>query len=56
MLRGGPWAAREAIVEAGLATQADVTRWDDAFRRAAERLDPCLSFIPWYRAVEISER
>jgi ubiquinone/menaquinone biosynthesis C-methylase UbiE len=51
MLRGGPWAARAAIVQAGLATQADVTRWDYAFSSYAERLGPRVFFAPWYRAI-----
>jgi hypothetical protein len=38
-MRPPSWAARDEIVAAGLATQADVERWEEAFDRldAAER-------------------
>ncbi|WP_128377013.1 methyltransferase domain-containing protein [Streptomyces cavernae] len=33
-MRGPVWAARDALVADGLATHDDITRWDEAFRRA----------------------
>lgn len=38
-LRGPAWAAREALVEAGLADSADIERWAAAFERADGRRD-----------------
>ncbi|MFI9150126.1 class I SAM-dependent methyltransferase [Streptomyces sp. NPDC053367] len=32
-MRGPAWAARDALVAEGLAEPADLTRWDEAFRR-----------------------
>ncbi len=36
-MRGAAWAAREALVQAGLAEPADVERWAAAFERADDR-------------------
>ncbi|HXV94711.1 MAG TPA: methyltransferase domain-containing protein, partial [Pseudonocardia sp.] len=36
-LRPPPWAARDALRDAGLADDADVARWDAAFRRTDAR-------------------
>ncbi|HET7487514.1 MAG TPA: methyltransferase domain-containing protein [Acidimicrobiales bacterium] len=45
------WAAREALVADGLATDDDVARWDAAFRRADE-IDPRpTTFAPLFVAV-----
>ncbi len=37
--RGPAWAAREAMVAAGEATEPDVARWDEEFRALDERVD-----------------
>jgi hypothetical protein len=50
-LRGPAWAAREAIVEAGLATPADVARWSAAFERADGRSDRPTLFVPMFVAI-----
>lgn len=50
-LRGPAWAAREAIMEAGLATPADVARWSAAFERADSRPDRPTLFIPMFVAI-----
>lgn len=47
-LRGPAWAAREAIVKAGLATPADVGRWSAAFTGADSRPDRPTWFIPMF--------
>jgi hypothetical protein len=50
-MRPPPWAAREAMVAAGLATQEDVDRW----QRALEALDTQekrpVWFAPFFTAV-----
>jgi SAM-dependent methyltransferase len=50
-LRGPAWAAREAIVEAGLATPADVARWSAAFERADGHPDRPTLFVPIFVAI-----
>jgi SAM-dependent methyltransferase len=50
-LRGPAWAAREAIVEAGLATPADVARWSAAFECADGRPDRPTLFVPMFVAI-----
>jgi hypothetical protein len=47
-LRGPAWAARESIVEAGLATPADVDRWSAAFERADRHPDRPTWFVPLF--------
>ena len=47
-MRGPAWAARDELVRAGLATAADVRRWDAAFARldaAPERPDFTLDYV-----------
>jgi SAM-dependent methyltransferase len=50
-LRGPAWAAREAIVEAGLATPADIARWSTAFERTDSCPDRPTVFIPIFVAI-----
>lgn len=47
-LRGPMWAAREAIVNADLATPADLARWSAAFDRADGRPDRLTWFVPLF--------
>jgi hypothetical protein len=47
-LRGPAWAAREALVETGLAEPADIQRWSAAFERADGRRDRPTLFIPLF--------
>jgi SAM-dependent methyltransferase len=50
-VRPPPWAAREAMVAAGLATDQDVARWATAFERLdAEPARPTV-FVPMFAAV-----
>ena len=50
-IRPPPWAAREALVAAGLATDQDVARWAGAFERLdAEPTRPTV-FAPMFAAV-----
>jgi len=47
-VRSPAWAARGELIDAGLATGADVTRWDAAFRRMdalAERPWACITAV-----------
>ena len=45
------WAAREALVASGLATPADVARWEAAFLRA-DGMDPRpIAFVPMFCAI-----
>ena len=48
-MRPPAWAAREAMVEAGIATAADLRRWQAAFERLLER-SPTI-FAPMFGAV-----
>lgn len=50
-LRGPAWAARDALVAAGLADTADVARWDRAFDRVDAGLDRCEYMLPVFAAV-----
>jgi SAM-dependent methyltransferase len=45
------WAAREAMLAAGVVTQADVQRWDRAFREVAAAPVPPTVFAPIFTAV-----
>jgi hypothetical protein len=49
--RGCGWAARQAIVDAGLATDVDVHRWDAGFSRLFALPGDKVLFVPWYRAI-----
>jgi SAM-dependent methyltransferase len=48
-LRSPAWAAREAIVTAGMATAEDLRRWDRAFEATARR--PPTFFAPMFTAI-----
>jgi len=50
-LRGPVWAAREAMVEAGAATQADVDRWDAGYRQREATGEQLTLFAPRFIAV-----
>jgi SAM-dependent methyltransferase len=54
--RGMGWAARQAIVDAGLATNDDVHRWDAGFRRLFALPGDKILFVPWYRAIGRKKR
>jgi SAM-dependent methyltransferase len=45
-----PWAARDAMVEAGFATQDDIDRWEAALSRADEAPEPRTTFLPLFSA------
>jgi SAM-dependent methyltransferase len=48
-LRSPAWAAREAMVAAGMATAEDLRRWEQAFEATASR--PATFFAPMFTAV-----
>jgi SAM-dependent methyltransferase len=48
-LRSPGWAAREAMVAAGMATTEDLRRWDRAFEATAQR--PPTFFTPMFTAI-----
>ena len=48
-LRSPAWAAREAMVAAGMATAEDLRRWDQAFEATAQR--PPTFFAPMFTAI-----
>ena len=50
-IRGPSWAAREAMVAAGVATQEDVRRWDLAFQAVQSAPVPPTFFAPFFFAV-----
>jgi SAM-dependent methyltransferase len=45
------WAAREAMVAAGVATEADVDRWDRAFLLAEQQPGERFVYVPLFRVV-----
>lgn len=45
-MRGPAWAARDALLDAGLAEPADLQRWEAAFERADARSDRPTLFLP----------
>src|SRR5262249_25241994 len=45
------WAAREALLAEGLATPADIARWDAAFERFDALPGEKVYFVPQFRAV-----
>jgi SAM-dependent methyltransferase len=49
VLRSPAWAAREAMVAAGMATAEDLRRWDRAFEATARR--PPTFFAPMFTAI-----
>jgi SAM-dependent methyltransferase len=50
-VRPPSWAAREAMVAAGVATEDDVRRWDRAFREVQAAPVPATVFVPSFTAV-----
>jgi SAM-dependent methyltransferase len=50
-VRPPSWAAREAMVAAGVATEDDVRRWDRAFREVQAAPVPPTFFAPFFIAV-----
>jgi hypothetical protein len=50
-VRPPSWAAREAMVAAGMATDDDVRRWDRALREVAAAPVPPTIFAPFFTAV-----
>ena len=50
-VRPPPWAAREAMRTAGVATDADIRRWDRAFQEVAAAPVPPTLFAPFFIAV-----
>jgi SAM-dependent methyltransferase len=50
-VRPPSWAAREAMVTAGVATADDVRRWDRAFQEVAAAPVPPTIFAPFFTAV-----
>ena len=50
-VRLAAWAAHEALVADGLATAADVARWDAAYRRFDALPGEKVFFVPQFRAV-----
>jgi SAM-dependent methyltransferase len=53
-LRSPAWAAREAMVAEGVASQDDVRRWEDALTRADAAPDRPTLFLPSFVAVGVS--
>ena len=47
-LRGPPWAARDAMVAAGLATAADVARWEAMFAAIEAGSERYTIFVPLF--------
>jgi hypothetical protein len=50
-VRRPAWAARQAMVDAGLATEEDLARWDRAYDRDTAASGRRLVFVPNFRAV-----
>jgi SAM-dependent methyltransferase len=50
-VRGPHWAAREAMVAAGVATEEDVARWDRAFSRMERAPRRPWMFVPIFAAI-----
>jgi hypothetical protein len=51
--RGFAWAARHRLVEAGLADERDLERWDAAFRRWLAAPRERVVFLPLFRAIGV---
>ena len=49
-MRPPPWAARDALAEAGLATVDDLERWEAAFDRVDRADPPPTTFVPLFVA------
>jgi SAM-dependent methyltransferase len=49
-MRGPMWAARAALIAAGLATEQDFVRWETAFRRDVAAPGLKLLYVPVFRA------
>ena len=50
-MRGPAWAARDALVADGLATRAEIDRWDEAFQQAEQDKRGIKLFVGHYVAV-----
>lgn len=50
-MRGPAWAARDALVSAGVATAEDLARWDAAYQRLDRRQERPTVFMPSFVAV-----
>lgn len=50
-LRGPAWAAREALLGAGVATPDDIARWDAAYTRLDQVAERPTGFIPFFVAI-----
>jgi SAM-dependent methyltransferase len=50
-LRGPAWAAREALLSAGVATAEDIARWDAAYTRLDQATERPTGFIPFFVAI-----
>lgn len=50
-VRPPPWAAREAMIEAGFATPEDVERWDAAYAEVDAMTEPPTLFLPGFTAI-----
>jgi hypothetical protein len=50
-MRSPPWAARDAMVAAGVATEEDVARWTRAFARCDAATTRAMQFVPMFTAV-----
>lgn len=50
-VRPPEWAARQAMVDAGLATEDDLARWDQAYDRDAAAGGRRLTFVPNFRVL-----
>ena len=50
-LRSPAWAAREAMVAAGMATAEDLRRWERAFEATAAAVHPATFFAPMFTAI-----
>jgi hypothetical protein len=50
-LRSPAWAAREAMVAAGVASSEDLRRWERAFEATAAAARPPTFFAPMFTAI-----
>ena len=50
-MRGPAWAAREALLSAGVATQDDIARWEAAYERIDQAPQRPTGFLPTFVAI-----
>jgi hypothetical protein len=50
-MRPPEWAAREAMLEAGIASPEDIARWQSALERMDHDSRPSLVYVPMFRAI-----